>query len=385
MAVRRPDNTHITFFANNGTDEIVKNYPEEGQKLAINEAVDIPVPGEDVYPGYKFLGWARINEVDGELGYHPDDPDDPRYPLTADDLWLKYENGTFTLIEANQPEITVSQVAADEKQPYHDLFAVWEKIPTFTVVYMLPNGTVLEEYGGTYKLEDYENDTYDLLEAIDGVYYYGGYYFEAPTESGWNYAQGGEDSGMFLEPQADMTYYVKAVPKDYLQPYYKYTYIYAKKKCTNMWVTSCLDDANYYETGFVVIPRTLTKLTGTTVYRTPDPVRLGRTVTITSKDNENTFTITPAEVTRDAYDVGVLTLLAVEPFVDFKPDQPTDRTKQVFDVIPYYVTKDQEIVVGDTGYRITTHNGSKPASKTNLIAGTDYDKDNLVQIIWDDN
>ena len=80
--------------------------------LQINEAVNIA--GADIYsyPGYEFVGWSRV-------------------PVTSGDEkpWLVYENGHFRM-ETH----TVTKVAADEEQPYHDLYAMWRKLPQVSVI-----------------------------------------------------------------------------------------------------------------------------------------------------------------------------------------------------------------------------------------------------------
>ena len=67
---------------------------------------------------YKFLGWARIPESDGQ-----------DRSLTEDDLFLTYheDNGGYYTAVIDGEEKQVSKVAADEVTPYHDMYAVWER------------------------------------------------------------------------------------------------------------------------------------------------------------------------------------------------------------------------------------------------------------------
>ena len=112
--------THIDWFANNGTGAYVSD--SKDGKLKINEPVDIRPSNTFSYRGHKFLGWARVEDT--EAGAHPDRPD-----LDKDDLWLIYDEATntFKVKQEGTTELrTVSQIAADERQPYHDLYAVWE-------------------------------------------------------------------------------------------------------------------------------------------------------------------------------------------------------------------------------------------------------------------
>ena len=117
--------THIDWFANNGTGAKVSD--SKDGKLKINEPVAIRPADTFTYAGHKFLGWARIEDT--ETGTHPD------WELTEADLWLIYDEATgeFKVKQEGTTELrTVSQIAADERNPYHDLYAVWEKM-TYTV------------------------------------------------------------------------------------------------------------------------------------------------------------------------------------------------------------------------------------------------------------
>ena len=103
--------------------------------VQINEAVDIHPANTFTRAGYTFIGWARVDSTTPGYTISPKD-------LDADDLCLKYENGKFY---AKIPDSTgawteVTQIAADERDPYHDIYAVWEE-KKYTV-------TVKKELGG---------------------------------------------------------------------------------------------------------------------------------------------------------------------------------------------------------------------------------------------
>ena len=120
LDVEQETPTHIDWFANNGTGNMVSD--SKDGTLKINEPVNIRPSNTFTYPGHKFLGWARVDDVEG--GEHPDHPE-----FDEDDLWLIYDETTNTF-KVNQGGTTglrtVSQIAADERQPYHDLYAVWD-------------------------------------------------------------------------------------------------------------------------------------------------------------------------------------------------------------------------------------------------------------------
>lgn len=176
--------THIYWYANNGTEYHNKGGERYEQlNLEINRGYMIPTPatwegdkgGTLINRGRKFLGWARVqNTGSGEEG-------SDQSALTADDLWLVYDeaSGKFTVNTANDPEYTgaadgITQVAADEMKPYHDLYAVWGPSSLFYVF-----------HSATGKLEAIDvnavkgtagTGTYDLTSVVTPGYLYGGYY-----------------------------------------------------------------------------------------------------------------------------------------------------------------------------------------------------------------
>ncbi|QTE69324.1 Cna B-type domain-containing protein [Clostridiales bacterium] len=128
-----PTPTHIWWYSNFGSNEVVKGNTIGDTtgilNLGINQAVAIKPANTFTREGYKFLGWARIESTDDEgnpISGHP-----TIYNLTEDDLYLVYDesNNNFK----TKSGTSVTQVAADEEYPYHDMFAVWEKLYKVTV------------------------------------------------------------------------------------------------------------------------------------------------------------------------------------------------------------------------------------------------------------
>ncbi|MEE3404568.1 MAG: InlB B-repeat-containing protein, partial [Acutalibacteraceae bacterium] len=108
--------THIYWYRNDGSDAFHKDETgSNGQPLLINEPVSIQ--RALTRTGYKFLGWARVNEPVSSFSQ----------ALTESNLYLFYneDDGKF---HVNGYEGTaVSQVASDEKLPGHAMFAVWRE------------------------------------------------------------------------------------------------------------------------------------------------------------------------------------------------------------------------------------------------------------------
>ena len=83
-------------------------------QLQINEAVDIAGAGSYSYPGYTFKGWVRADSKTSVSG----------------GPWLKYTGSGYTVNQSGT-ETSVTRVAADEKTPDQNMFAVWEKSAPF--------------------------------------------------------------------------------------------------------------------------------------------------------------------------------------------------------------------------------------------------------------
>ena len=144
--------THIWWFHNysdTGAARHDSSHQDEG--IQINEGIDIqPVPTRE---GYTFLGWARVptGTSASQAGTGGDPPTAKVLELDADDLYLKYENDQYKLNDSSSDYngAVVTQVAADERLQYHDMYAVWE-VNTYTVTLkkIVENGTAEDNQHG---------------------------------------------------------------------------------------------------------------------------------------------------------------------------------------------------------------------------------------------
>ena len=125
--------THIDWYSNYGTENDGKGtlYRADdtnaaGNPLMINEGVYI-YPGTTSAPtstptrtGYTFKGWTKT-----------------KGGTTAD--FLVWNGSGYLTYEGNHP---VTQVAADERQPYEDLYAVWERLILDVTVKKIVSGNM---------------------------------------------------------------------------------------------------------------------------------------------------------------------------------------------------------------------------------------------------
>ena len=206
--------THITWYANNGVsktmdvithddatdtdvttqitvsdyvrsevERVVNGVTIQTQDLTTNEAVEIMPADTFEYPGYTFLGWARLDEAENQTTL--------QQTISEDDLFLKWcPDETYTVTEngvevektgcfkaripdggTNAEWKRVTKVAANELRPYQGLFAVWRS-ENFYVF-----------HSSTGKLEAYSlngatksDKTFDLVSHVETGYLYGGYY-----------------------------------------------------------------------------------------------------------------------------------------------------------------------------------------------------------------
>ena len=140
--------------------------PSTWYSLSYRDAFPVDILDAPARDGYQFLGWARIATSESESADgHP--PTGKILDLNESRLYLKYENGNYTLNDSLSQHNgkRVSQVAADERTPYHDMYAVWKKKEyTVKVVKVVEPASTTE----TFSFEDP-----GFKPAIDGSGYTG--------------------------------------------------------------------------------------------------------------------------------------------------------------------------------------------------------------------
>ena len=410
--------THIDWYDNYSDENDGKGaLLHSNTGITINEPVDILAAPSRI--GYDFKGWSKIQGS-----------------TTAE--FLAWDGTEYTTVIDGET-YTVTQVAADEKQPYEDLFAVWEKRDTFQVVYASDvtlgegnTGTISSEKVYTFYVDEFnsgeDGDTKPFLDVVRGMpdqkdandntplwniydgdtyngskWLYGGYRFATLADGTLTLGAYAEDvPGDKIVPEADMVYYVKNVNINYLAPYYKYTYVNRDKLVTGLWTMSILDDLNYSAAGF---------LAWDAEYYTEDstesigdvpltyPIKKGyQKITVNSYDPKvddegnvtyvqgKSVTVQPTSFYAGAGTSSRLIYVGIEDIFDdyFVDEIRANRLKAVFSFAPYWVTKDGIPVVSQTYKIITIHPDAPtetPKKNTQVSSRTlahDYDDPNSI-------
>ena len=323
--VDTPTPSHIYWYANNETTDVQKD-----ENVQINVGVNIPTtanynPGTRAvglsYPGHVFLGWARVSTGTTVTPTS----------LDADDLFLKWvanENeeggGHYLAQDDDNNWVAVTQVACDEKNPYHDLYAVWGKafyvyhsstkqverillttqVTGFDLTKLVDTSTYL--YGGYYSayagassgfVSDVESLSWTEVASVTGYnnvtqinsFAADGFVAKAVDTNGTAYdgknvawSNPYTAAGNSITPQGGMVYYIKEVPAaTFLQPRLRFTYVAATGKIGTSWLITNIDDTNYTDVGFMVGS---TKVVGSKV----DSITI---TPLTVPANEQTFTV----------------------------------------------------------------------------------------------
>ena len=127
-------------------------------------------PAPEAPEGYVFLGWARVPTTVSESA-DGTPPTANILNLGEDDIYLKYEDGIFTVQgDPTYNGTRVSHVAADERLDYHDMYAVWRKLPTLRVVKVDENDPSLYLSGSAFTLNEHGSGQIgDTIYPTDGT------------------------------------------------------------------------------------------------------------------------------------------------------------------------------------------------------------------------
>ena len=162
--------THIDWYKNYGSDNPqspeYSNTGADGKGLKINEAVEIYTPNDR--EGYRFIGWARVpNTISGSDQHEGKGNLLDQDTILSNYMYLYYDDGKYYVDAAKETE--VSQVAADEDTPYHDMYAMWERVYTVKVDKTVVSGNdddkqIPFEFSASYTInnEDEETDSFTL-------------------------------------------------------------------------------------------------------------------------------------------------------------------------------------------------------------------------------
>ena len=283
--------THINWYANKydviGSDitgvATAETYSVTYDDVSYNAAYpiekieDVIPEGVTYYDDYTFLGWAKKDVTDAS---------EPIF--TEDDLFLKYENGSFQAKDKDGNWVSVASIGADENQPYQDLYAVWQG--SFKVYHSGAADGNIETIAMNNKT--LTNGKYDITKNLTSGTIYGGYYSNYKNIGSiytggpdvWNSEEAytsavtvtGGGTGTAMTPVVGQTYYLKEVPDAYMQAsnyeiYHKTTGV---EKA--FYFVTAVDDNNYQEVGFKIGAKntdyksTLTEKIRLT-YTDPDP------------------------------------------------------------------------------------------------------------------
>lgn len=408
--------THIWWYPNFGNNTPVKtndmtattDVVEQQEEFGQNEAVIIKPANTFTHEGYKFLGWARIPADGGNLKTLTENDLYLKYDSEADKFYIKDGSGNWT--------VEVKSVAADERTPYHDMYAVW--------------GT---QFGVRYSSrigEDDEITWYDLgtpVNALDVVathsgYFYGGYFNNDPDQDEVYRGQDGywtadmkcdsyttmagnaltwtADDQKTLAANEVKIFFVKEVPDYYLSPrlefYYKKT---MPLPVTRLFVVSALDDLQYSDFGFATY-KDATETVGSTpveynsncrsvfgarrVSNSTKTVKIGHTITFAATTANQDDVLTADVVTGDyrTESDGEFKGTGYIGYADVNDLVTTEATPKYvnvkFSFAPYYVTYDGITVVGKHLKRIDTGTGYYSGNDgIHLISDTGVTADKL--------
>ena len=359
--------THIAWYSNYGTENdgkgtlyrYDKKDDQGNDSLKINEAVyiyGVTVTGEGTQAtttitvpereGYKFLGWTKEqNGTEADFLVW----DGTNYKTYGDD------------------GVVVTQVAADEKEPIEDLFAVWEA-PYYIYHTGVANGNRETKF-----VSDLKGQKLDLTKIVTSGTYYGGYYTDGqctppaavdgviPAYDGtnwtWNPPASYTEKGSAITPQTGVTYYIKEVPRYYMLPYAHMTYQGGIVK--NLMVVTDFDDYTYALGGFTV-NGTDVNMYGNDVFYTSLKVTtsVGGSSMILKPGELYTNELFPGYVAENYTVQGYIGYLWINSYLTSAQSAATDDEPAKITVGMWWKTPDGEIVRSDVTRTIVIENNT---------------------------
>ena len=361
--------THITWYDNFTEDPVEGTNYKTDDELQINAAVPIESSTLFTRYGYKFLGWARVDTTDSQGNPIADYELAPR-ELGRDDLYLTWheadethQDGYYT-VNYNGEDKEVTEVAADEIFPYHDMYAVWGQ--EYFYVFHSSDCTVEK-----IAMPISADTKYDLTSLVKGDYLYGGYYSDygkkgdydianpaeftsaVPNSTAYvggigpwkaaNAIKGEGAKGTEMTPEVGKTYFLKEVPSAFLKSLLYVIYdannVEKKNLIVHNYLLADVDDNNYSEIGMYANNLT-----------TGDRIKLAVSYTIVDTLNTRTDKITAKDFF--GAEKGYVAV--------WKPDLATGD----FDFVPFFVTPDGVTVEGANVRYITWGDGTYQEWKT---------------------
>ena len=290
-SIEAPTPTYINWYRNWEGDTAQAGLLHEDKNIGINEAITIYtlVEGGQIptRPGFTFKGWARETELDSTGAVIPFYANPEIYLK-----WVEATDEAAAHYEAKNGDewVPVTEVAADENQPYHGMYAVWEA----NVFYVYHSSTGKLE---AIDMSTLTEETYDLTAKVAEGSLYGGYYKTTPavtedaiaaakkaallatnltaavegaekydgkslkTSAGVKFwakknaylETAGDEKGSAITPVKDAVYYLKEVPNIYLQTNARWIYDWNDgNKILNLYLLTVSDDALYQALNFAV-------------------------------------------------------------------------------------------------------------------------------------
>ena len=418
-----PTPTYINWYRNwTAVDTTTTGLLHNDADLQINEAVTIYTLGDGASiptrAGYTFLGWAREPEYTNlDVDYALTDNSVARAyvdDLDEDDLYLKWDSANNQYLAKNSSNswVKVTEVAADERMPYHAMYAVWGN-PYF---YVYHSGLASSASGVVETIQmDNTTDsrwsrtdasadrTFNLTGSLTDNTLYGGYYdaFDiVPTDMDdldgvkditipvdddavdayngdnwtWDKFKMGTVAGTAITPKAGHTYFIKEVPESYLAAKAFTYYGLESKVIYQMYMLTGTDDDNYTAVGFEGSDIAKKTAAGTLKVTIAYLVENGSDTQFKYDASASNLELTSKKVLGSGFDKDYLW---VAQLTSGYSDSASKLTGKTIQYVPYWVTPDALKVLPASGKTVTSTDGKYATGDGGIFKTYDITSDRL--------